>query len=88
MNEVKNMARKTDPTLQNENGIYLSKQKANKKWEGKVEQLTVRLPEGSRDKLKEYVEQKAKNEPDNPKYNSLNALIKYLLTEETGITLD
>jgi len=89
MKEVNNMARKTDPSLKNENGVYTSRQKANKNWEDtKVEQLTVRFPKGSRDKLKEYVEQKSKSEPDNPKYSSLNALIKHLLVEETGITLD
>ena len=59
-----------------------------------VDKIIVRVPKGARDKLNAYIEEKASADPDNAKYSdvvrkrpSLNALIKYLLTEETGIKL-
>lgn len=84
---------------QAEGGTYLSQKEASKKWEQKnpMEKIIVRVPEGSRDIITEYVEQKALEDPTNLKYSSyngkayrpsVNALIKALLEEELGRTLD
>lgn len=58
-----------------------SQRKAIKKYESKVEQLTVRLPQGSREKLNDYI---AKSD----KYSSVNNMIKALLENEIGQSLD
>lgn len=60
---------------------YNSQRKAIKKYESKIEQLTVRLPQGSRDKLNEYIK-------NNNKYTSVNTMIKALLEKEIGSSLD
>ncbi len=60
---------------------YASQRKAIKKYEGTVEQLTVRLPKGSRSLLNDYI---AKSN----KYSSVNAMIKELLEKEIGKSLD
>ena len=54
---------------------------AVKKYEQKFEQLTVRLPKGSRDKLQDYIS-------GSDKYKSVNAMIKDLLEKEIKQTLD
>ena len=60
---------------------YISQRKAIKKYEGTVEQLTVRLPKGSRSLLNDYISK-------SNKYNSVNAMIKELLEKEIGKSLD
>ncbi len=64
-----------------ETKTYTSQRKAIKKYEGTVEQLTVRLPKGSRAALKEYLD-------NNSKYDSVNSMIKALLEKEIGKSLD
>lgn len=59
---------------------YNSQRRAIKKYESKVEQLTVRLPQGSREQLNEYIK-------SNGKYSSVNAMIKALLENEIGHSL-
>lgn len=61
--------------------IYASQRRALKKYEGTVEQLTVRLPKGSRAVLKDYLD-------NNNKYDSVNSMIKALLEKEIGKSLD
>lgn len=58
-----------------------SQRKAAKEYENKLEQLTVRLPQGSRQKLNDYV-------AESNKYNSVNAMIKDLLEKEIKQKLD
>lgn len=58
-----------------------SQRKAIKEYEKKIEQLTVRLPLGSRDILNKYI-------AETNKYSSVNAMIKALLENEIGKTLD
>lgn len=82
-----------------EGGTYLSQKKASQKWEKNKpqEKIIVRVPEGSRDKINEYVTAKAAEDPTNLKYSSyngkayrpsVNALIKALLEEEMDESLD
>lgn len=76
---------------------YESQKKHTEAFEKTQEKIIVRVPEGSRDVITEYVEQKAAEDPTNLKYSSyngkayrpsVNALIKALLEEELGRTLD
>lgn len=60
---------------------YNSQRKAAKKYEGKIEQITVRLPQGSREQLNNYI-------ASSNKYSSVNAMIKALLENEIGHSLD
>lgn len=60
-----------------------------------VDKIIVRIPAGSRDYINEYVRRKAIEEPDNPKYKdqvkgkpSVNAMIRALLEQELGCSLD
>ncbi len=55
--------------------------KASKKYESKLEQLTVRLPLGSREIINNYV-------ASSKKYDSANAMIKALLEKEIGQKFD
>lgn len=91
------MPKKADPTLKTESGIYHSQIRQNKKFDEKIEKIIVRVPEGSRDAITKYVEERAEAEPENPKYNSYNgkayrpsvsALIRSLLEAEMGVSLD
>lgn len=68
--------------------------KAIRKYEEGQEQLKIRVPKGFKAQILAYVKEKAKEDPDNPKYNdiyrtphkeSVNALVLYLLGEEMGI---
>lgn len=88
------MPKEANPELK-EGAVYISQKAASEKWEREnpQEKLIIRLPEGSKDKLKDYVQRKADEEPDNPKYNSfngkayrpsINAMIKALLEAELG----
>lgn len=58
-----------------------SQRKAMANYEKKVEQLTVRLPQGSREKLNDYI-------ASSDKYSSVNNMIKSLLENEIGQSLD
>lgn len=58
-----------------------SQRKAAKEYENKLEQLTVRLPQGSRKKLNDYV-------AESNKYSSVNAMIKELIEKEIKQKLD
>ena len=91
------MAKKENPALKNEGGVYLSQKDASRKYEEKIEQLTLRVPAGTRAILNDYVTAKAKDDEENPKYNSyngkawrpsLNAFIIYLIEQETGIKIN
>lgn len=88
--------RTADAAKKNESGVYYSQKVASEKYEQKIEQLTLRVPAGTRELLKVYVQKKAEENPENPKYNSyngkawrpsVNALITYLIEEETGIKI-
>jgi len=57
-------------------------------------QLILRVPKDCKDKITDYVQKKAEEEPDNPKYNdlvrkrpSVNAFLMTLVEDETGIKL-
>lgn len=83
------MPKNANPELKNESGNYKSIAKnANEFNKNNYDVLTVRIPKGCKDALKEYQERKNEEEPENPKYNSVNALVKALLEEETGLTLN
>lgn len=92
------MPKAPDPSYK-EGKVYKSQIKATQEWEKKnpMDKIIVRLPAGSREKVSAYVERKAAEQPDNPKYNSfngkgyrpsVNAMIKNLLEEEIGEPLD
>ena len=91
------MAKKENPALKNDSGVYLSQKNASRKYEEKVEQLTLRVPAGTRAILNDYVTAKSKGDEDNPKYNSyngkawrpsVNAFIIYLIEQETGFRIN
>lgn len=78
-----------DASKVNEAGYYKSVYNTSKEFnKNNYDVLTVRIPKGSKDALKEYQEQKNQAEPDNPKYSSVNAMIKALLENETGLSLN
>ena len=86
---VYDMPKKADASKKNEAGYYQSVYDTSKEFnKNNYDVLTVRIPKGCKDALKEYQEQKNQAEPENLKYSSVNALIKALLEEETGITLN
>ena len=58
-----------------------SRRKANRKYEQKFEQVKVRLPQGSKEKINKYV-------AESNKYSSVNAMLKALIENEIGETLD
>ena len=58
-----------------------SQRKAIKQYEQKFEQVKIRLPIGSRDKIKKYV-------IESNKYTSINTMLKALIENEIGETLD
>lgn len=91
------MPRKPDPSLKTKSGTYYSTIEQYKKYNEKIEKILVRVPEGSRDAITKYVEEKAEDEPTNLKYNSfngkayrpsVNAFICYLIEQEMGVRLD
>ena len=91
------MPKKPDPSLKTESGIYHSQKRQSEKFEEKVEKIIIRVPEGSRAAITAYVEERANAEPENLKYNSfngkayrpsVNAMIRKLIEEEMGISLD
>lgn len=58
-----------------------AQRRAAKEYETKVEQITVRLPQGSREIINNYV-------ANSKKYDSANAMIKALLEKEIGQKFD
>ena len=86
---VNAMPKKADASLKNEAGYYQSVYDTSKEFnKNNYDVLTVRIPKGTKDALKEYQERMNQAEPENPKYSSVNALVKTLLEYETGITLN
>ena len=78
------MSRKADPTKKNEAGYYQSVYDTTREFnKNNYDTLTVRVPKGFKDKLKAHQEQMHQQQPDNPKYSSLNAMIKTLWEQET-----
>lgn len=59
---------------------YNTQRQASKKYESTIEQITVRLPKGSKKQLTEYLE-------STNKYDSVNAMIKALIEKEIGHSL-
>lgn len=70
-----------DGTIIRKTKTVNSRRKANKEYEKKIEQITVRLPQGSRDKLNKYI-------TESKKYTSVNAMMKELIENELGESLD
>lgn len=79
-------------------GVYKSQLKAIEKWEknNPKEKIILRVPEGTRKQITEYVEHKAQEDPQNPLYSSyngryfrpsVNAFITALIEKETGIKM-
>lgn len=60
-----------------ETKAYNSQRRAMKEREKKFEQITVRLPKGSREQLNNYVS-------NSSKYSSVNSMILELLENELG----
>ena len=58
-----------------------SRRKANRKYEQKFEQVKVRLPQGSRDKINKYIK-------SNDVFTSVNEMIKALIEIEIGQALE
>ena len=82
------MPKKADDSLKNGAGYYQSVYATTKEFnKNNYDVLTVRIPKGSKDSIKEYQEKMKEEQPNNPKYQSINLLIKTLLENETGITL-
>lgn len=105
ISEDKDMPRKRNPELRDEDGKLISRQYRNnpnikesiKSYEAKnpVDKIIVRVPAGSREYINDYVKRKAAEEPENPKYKdqvkgkaSVNAMIKALIEQEIGCSLD
>ena len=86
---VYDMPKKADSSLKNEAGYYQSVYDTSKEFnKNNYDVLTVRIPKGSKNAIKEYQERMNQAEPNNPKYSSVNALVKTLLEAETGLTLN
>ena len=52
-----------------------------------ADQIKVRVRKGEREKINAYVAAKHAENPENPKYRTLNAMMLSLLREETGLDL-
>lgn len=70
-----------DGTIIKETKTSNAQRKAMKEYEKKIEKLTVRLPQGSRDKINKYVK-------SNDMFNSVNEMIKSLIEIEIGQALE
>ena len=82
------MPKKPDPTKKNEANYYKSVYKNSKEFnKNNYDVLTIRIPKGTKDALKDYQERMCQEEPDNIKYSSVNALVKTLLEIETNLKL-
>lgn len=87
--DVQIMSKKPDASLKNEAGYYQSIYNTSKEFnKNNYDVLTIRIPKGTKDALKEYQERMNQAEPENSKYSSVNALVKALLEEESGINLN
>lgn len=65
-----------------------SRRRANAKYDKEsVQQFTLRVPMGQLDKIKNYCNNKHEEDPQNPKYQSLNTLIIAALEKETGLDI-
>ena len=83
------MARTREPGEKNINGNYKSiADNADKFNKANYESILVRVKKGSKDLIIDYLERMSQEDPENPKYSSLNALVKALLEAETGIKLN
>lgn len=63
------------------NRMYESQKKAFKKYESKFEQIKIRLPEGSRKIIQDYID-------SSDKYESVADLLRQLLEREIGVSFD
>ncbi len=61
--------------------MYESQKKAFKKYESKFEQIKIRLPEGSRKIIQDYIDK-------SDKYDSVADLLRQLLEREIGVSFD
>lgn len=68
--------------------ILITKLEANKRYLQKQEQIIIRLPKGSRDKIGDYLTAMREHYPNESKYSSVNTFVKNLLEEETGLSFD
>lgn len=83
------MSRPSNQSLKNESGLYYSKKQADARYEkNTIEQLTVRVPKGTRDLIKEHQERMLREHPDAEKYQSVNKMLNALIEEEIGQKLD
>lgn len=86
---VYNMPRKPDASLKNKSGYYQSVYDNSKEFnKNNYDVLTIRIPKGCKDALKDYQERMRQADPENPRYTSVNAFVKELLESETGIKLN
>lgn len=83
------MPKKANPELKNESGNYKSIAKnANEFNKNNYDVLTIRIPKGTKEELKNYQEKMYQENPEDSKYSSVNALVKALLEAETNIELN
>lgn len=77
------MPRKSDLSKKNNAGYYHSIYNTTREYnKNNYDVLTVRIPKGMKESLKEYQQQIHKKDPNNPKYTSVNSLINDLLKQE------
>ena len=77
------MSRKSDISKKNSAGYYESTYATSRQFnKNNYDVLTVRIPKGSKEALKEYQQEMHQRYPDNPKYNSVNSMITTLLNQE------
>lgn len=82
------MPKKADPEKKNPAGYYQSIYDTSKEFNKEsYDTFIVRIPKGTKAPLAEYVKQMHERNPDDSKYNSLNAMVKALIQEESGIDL-
>lgn len=87
--DVQNMPKTPDESLKNEAGYYKSIYETSKEFnKNNYDVLTIRIPKGTKDALREYQERMHQAEPENPQYCSVNALVKALIEKESGINLN
>lgn len=83
------MPKKADASLKNEAGYYQSVYNTSKEFnKSNYDVLTIRIPKGCKEALKDYQERMSEADPENPKYSSVNTFVKFLLESETGIKLN
>lgn len=82
------MPKAKDPSLtvtskSSDKKYYKSSLKAvEKNNEDKYDLMSFRMPKGGKDALKEYLDRRKKEEPDNPKYSTFYAFINTLINDE------